>query len=128
MAKRRRTYTREFKAEADCRIVAEGKGRAEVARALRLGESLLRIWRTAQAADGGQASPDRGRLPAAEALPASAGRTRDHARQEPPGGQPGRRADGVILRRPEGGIGPRRKSRRERVGAGEPLRLHRGLL
>lgn len=54
MAKQRRDCTREFKVEAVRRIGAEGKSLAEVARELGLGESLLRSWKTAPAADGEQ--------------------------------------------------------------------------
>ncbi len=66
MAKQRRNYTREFKVEADQRIAAEGKGLAEVARELGLGESLLRSWKTARAAEGEQAFPGKDHLPAVE--------------------------------------------------------------
>ena len=66
MAKQRRNYTREFKVEAVQRIAAEGKSLAEVARELGLGESLLRSWKTALAAEGEQAFPGKGQLPAIE--------------------------------------------------------------
>jgi len=66
MAKQRRNYTREFKTEAVRRIAAEGKSLAEVARELGLGESLPRSWKTALAADGEQAFPGKGNLPAVE--------------------------------------------------------------
>ena len=66
MAKQRRTYTREFKLEAVRRIAAEGKSLAEIARELGLGESLLRSWKTALAAEGEQAFPGKGHLPAVE--------------------------------------------------------------
>jgi transposase len=66
MAKQRRNYTREFKVEAVRRIAAEGKSLAEVARELGLGESLLRSWKTALAADGEQAFPGKGHTPAVE--------------------------------------------------------------
>jgi transposase len=66
MAKRRRNYTREFKVEAVRRIAAEGKSLAEIARELGLGESLLRSWKTALAAEGEQAFPGTGHLPAVE--------------------------------------------------------------
>jgi transposase len=66
MAKQRRTYTREFKVGAVRRIAAEGKSLAEVARELGLGESLLRSWKTALAAEGEQAFPGKGHLPAVE--------------------------------------------------------------
>jgi transposase len=66
MAKQRRNYTREFKVEAVQRIAAEGKSLAEVARELGLGESLLRSWKTALAAEGERAFPGKGHLPAVE--------------------------------------------------------------
>ena len=66
MAKQRRNYTREFKVEAVRRIAAEGKSLAEIARELGLGESLLRSWKTALAAEGEQAFPGKGHLPAVE--------------------------------------------------------------
>src|SRR3954466_3288619 len=66
MAKQRRNYTREFKVEAVQRIASEGKSLAEVARELGLGESLLRSWKTALAAEGEQAFPGKGHLPAVE--------------------------------------------------------------
>jgi transposase len=66
MAKQRRNYTREFKLEAVRRIAAEGKSLAEVARELGLGESRLRSWKTALAAEGEQAFPGKGHLPALE--------------------------------------------------------------
>jgi transposase len=69
MAKQRRNYTREFKVEAVQRIAAEGKSLAEVARELGLGESLLRGWKTALAAEGEQAFPGKGHLPAVEEEP-----------------------------------------------------------
>ena len=66
MAKQRRNFTREFKVEAVRRIAAEGKSLAEIARELGLGESLLRSWKTALAAEGEQAFPGKGHLPAVE--------------------------------------------------------------
>ena len=66
MAKTRRTFTPEFKAEAVRRIADQGKSLAEVARELGLGESLLRSWKTALAAEGEQAFPGKGQLPAIE--------------------------------------------------------------
>jgi len=66
MAKQRRNYTREFKVEAVRRIAAEGKSLAEIARELGLGESLLRSWKQALAAEGEQAFPGKGNIPAVE--------------------------------------------------------------
>ena len=66
MAKQRRNYTREFKAEAVGRIATRGKSLAEVARELDLGESLLRSWKVALAAQGQQAFPGKGNLTAGD--------------------------------------------------------------
>ena len=66
MAKQRRTYTREFKVEAVRRITEQGRSLAEVARDLGLGESLLRSWEQALAAEGEQAFPGNGKLPPLE--------------------------------------------------------------
>ena len=66
MAKQRRNYTREFKVEAVRRIAAEGKSLTEIARELGLGESLLRSWKQAFAAEGDLAFPGKGNVPAAE--------------------------------------------------------------
>jgi len=52
MAKTRRTFTPEFKAEAVRRIADQGKSLSEVARELDLGESMLRSWKQALAAEG----------------------------------------------------------------------------
>ncbi len=63
MAKKRKRYTAEFKAEA-LRAVAQRGQRtmAEVAASLGVAESVLHPWRAAQAAPGG----DRGETPEAE--------------------------------------------------------------
>ena len=66
MAKTRRTFTPEFKAEAVRRIVDQGKSLSEVARELDLGESMLRSWKQALAAEGEQAFPGKGNPPALE--------------------------------------------------------------
>jgi transposase len=66
MAKPRRTFTAEFKAEAVKRFTEAGKSLAEVARELDLGESLLRSWKKALAADGARAFPGKGNQPAHE--------------------------------------------------------------
>ena len=70
MAKQRRNYTngepdrsRRREAEAVGRIAAQGKSLAEVARELGLGESLLRSWKVALAAQGEQAFPGKGNPP-----------------------------------------------------------------
>src|SRR5262249_10316536 len=66
MARQPRTFTREFKIEAVRRITEPGKSLAEVARDLDPSESLLRSWKKALAADGAQASPGKGDLPAVD--------------------------------------------------------------
>ncbi len=66
MAKTRRTFTPEFKAEAVRRIVEQGKSLSEVARELDLGESMLRAWKQVLAAQGDQAFPGKGNPPALE--------------------------------------------------------------
>ncbi len=66
MAKTRRTFTREFKAEAVRRVTEQGKSLAEVARELDLGESMLRAWKQALTAEGGHALPGKGNPPAHE--------------------------------------------------------------
>jgi transposase len=57
LARQRRSFTREFKIEAVRRITEQGKSLAEVALDLDLGESMLRNWKQALAADGEQAFP-----------------------------------------------------------------------
>ena len=66
MTKKRRTYTREFKAEAVKLITEHGRSVAEAARSLGIGENLLRTWKQAVAAGGDQAFPGHGKLPALE--------------------------------------------------------------
>jgi transposase len=66
MAKTRRTFTREFNAEAVKLVTEGGKSLAEVARDLGLGESMLRAWKQALAVGGEQAFPGKGHPPAHE--------------------------------------------------------------
>jgi transposase len=66
MAKPRRTFTSEFKVQAVKLLTEQGKSVAEVARDLDLGESLLRGWKQALAAEGDRAFPGQGHLPALE--------------------------------------------------------------
>jgi len=66
MGQTRRTYTREFKAEAVKLVTEQGRSVAEAARSLGIGENLLRNWKRALAAEGGQLSPGRGNRPALE--------------------------------------------------------------
>ena len=63
MAKTRRTFTPEFKAQAVKLVTEQGRSLAEVARDLDLGESMLRSWKQALAATGAQAFPGHGKLP-----------------------------------------------------------------
>ena len=66
MARRRRTYTAEFKAEAVKLITEQGRSVAEASRSLDVGETLLRSWKQALTDQGEQAFPGHGRLPAVE--------------------------------------------------------------
>lgn len=66
MARQRRTYTNEFKAEAVKLITEKGLSVAEASRSLDIGETLLRSWKIAFQANGDQAFPGNGRLPAHE--------------------------------------------------------------
>ena len=66
MAKTRRTFTPEFKAQAVKLVTEQGKSLAEVARELDLGESMLRARKQALARDGDQAFPGKGTPPAPE--------------------------------------------------------------
>jgi len=66
MAKTRRTFTTQFKAEAVRRIADQGKSLAEVARELDLGESMLRAWKRDLTVKGVQAFPGKGNPPAHE--------------------------------------------------------------
>ena len=62
MARRRRTYTSEFKAEAVKLITEQGLSVAEASRSLGVGETLLRSWKIAFQDKGPQAFPGNGRL------------------------------------------------------------------
>ena len=66
MARQRRTYTSEFKIEAVKLVTEKGYSIAEAARSLDIGETLLRSWKVAFQAEGDQAFPGNGRLPAVE--------------------------------------------------------------
>jgi transposase len=66
MARQRRTYTSEFKIEAVKLVTEQGYSIAEAARSLDIGETLLRSWKIAFQAEGDQAFPGNGRLPAVE--------------------------------------------------------------
>jgi transposase len=66
MARQRRSYTREFKVEAVKLVTQKGYSVAEAARSLDIGETLLRSWKQAFDAEGAQAFPGHGNLPAIE--------------------------------------------------------------
>ena len=66
MAKTRRTFTPEFKAQAVKLVTEQGKSLAEVARDLDLGESMLRAWKQALTKGADHAFPGRGSPPALE--------------------------------------------------------------
>ena len=63
MARRRRTYTPEFKAEAVKLVTEQGYSVAEAARSLGIHDTLLRSWKQALEAQGDQAFPGHGNLP-----------------------------------------------------------------
>ncbi len=62
MARKRRSYTREFKREAVKLISEKGYSVAEAARSLDIGETLLRSWKHALEKEGEQAFPGHGKL------------------------------------------------------------------
>ena len=62
MARKRRTYTSEFKAEAVKLVTEQGYSVAEAARSLGITDNLIRNWKQALAAQGGQAFPGHGKL------------------------------------------------------------------
>ena len=65
MARVRRTYTPEFKAEAVRLVTGQGYSVAEAARPLGLREDLIRNWKRAPQGQGEPAAPGRGTSPAA---------------------------------------------------------------
>ena len=67
MARPRRKFTPEFKAEAVKLITEQGYSVAEAARSLDLSETLLRSWKAAVQQNGEQAFPGHGNRPALEA-------------------------------------------------------------
>ena len=66
MARKRRSYTPEFKAEAVKLVTEQGYSVAEAARSLGLGQTLLRNWKLALDTQGDQAFPGHGKLPPSE--------------------------------------------------------------
>jgi len=63
MAKKRRSYTPEFKAEAVKLVTEQDYSLAEAARSLGIHETLLRSWKLALQSRGDQAFPGQGKLP-----------------------------------------------------------------
>ena len=62
MARSRRTYTAEFKAEAVKLVTEQGYSVAEAARRLGLNHNLIRNWKQALQTKGEQAFPGHGKL------------------------------------------------------------------
>src|SRR2546423_7454041 len=62
MARTRRIYTPEFKAEAVKLVTEQGYSVAEAARSLGINDNLIRNWQQALDAQGEQAFPGRGKL------------------------------------------------------------------
>ena len=62
MARKRRTYTPEFKAEAVKLVTEQGYSVAEAARSLGICENLIRNWKRALEARGEHAFPGNGKL------------------------------------------------------------------
>jgi transposase len=62
MAKHRRSYTSEFKAEAVKLVTEQGYSIAEAARRLSLNPNLIRNWKLALEAKGEHAFPGHGKL------------------------------------------------------------------
>jgi transposase len=62
MARKRRTYTAEFKAEAVKLVTERGYSVAEAARSLGITDNLVRNWKQALEGQGGQAFPGQGKL------------------------------------------------------------------
>jgi transposase len=63
MARKRRVYTPEFKAEAVKLVTEKGYSLAEAARSLGVHETLLRSWKLAVEKQGDRAFPGQGNLP-----------------------------------------------------------------
>jgi transposase len=63
MARKRRTYTAEFTAEAVKLVTGQGYSIAEAARSLGIHETLLRSWKQAVDQQGDRAFPGHGKLP-----------------------------------------------------------------
>jgi transposase len=63
MARKRRSFTREFKVEAVKLVTEKGYSTTEAARSLGITPSLLHSWKTALEKQGTQAFPGHGNLP-----------------------------------------------------------------
>ena len=63
MAKKRRTYSREFKLETVRLAETSDKSMAEIERDLGIGEGCIRQWKRRLAANGENAFPGHGHLP-----------------------------------------------------------------
>ena len=68
LRKPRRKFTREFKVEAVKLVTEEGRSFVEAAANLSIADRLLRQWKKDLDAQGGQAFPGKGNLPALEAV------------------------------------------------------------
>lgn len=66
MARTRRIYTPEFKAEAVKLVTEQGYSIAEAARSLGINDNLIRNWKQALQDNGEHAFPGRGKLSAFE--------------------------------------------------------------
>jgi transposase len=66
MARTRRLYSPEFKAEAVKLVTEQGYSIAEAARSLGINDNLIRNWKQALQDNGEQAFPGRGKLSAFE--------------------------------------------------------------
>ena len=64
MSKKRRTYSREFKLDAVRLAETSDESMAQIERNLGISEGCLRKWRRRMAADGENAFPGHGNLPA----------------------------------------------------------------
>jgi transposase len=64
MSERRRTYSAEFKMEALRLLETSGKSATQIERDLGIGDGCLSHWRKKLEADGSQAFPGHGRVPA----------------------------------------------------------------
>ena len=66
MARKRRTFTREYKIEAVKLVTEKGYSVSEAARSLGIGQTLLRSWKLALESSGDESFPGQGNLPTSE--------------------------------------------------------------